>query len=149
MAMVGGDSYAYYNSGSNAVPVWVLMGEIGDLRIPTLEVSVAEIKTRSSKGTKSLPANFSAKLEFDYLYEAQETVFEYLRAWFFARTIKQVAIMDGVIATSGSEGLKIPVVLESFPINQENEGIVKVDVRMSPGYMVESSAVIEPVWLVV
>ena len=147
--MVGGDAYAYYNSGTNATPVWVLMGEIGDLRIPTLEVSLAEIKTRSSKWTKALPANFNAKIEFDYLYEAQETVFEYLRAWFFARTIKEVAIMDGPIATSGSEGLRIPVLLESFPINQENEAVIKIDVRLNPGYMKESGTVIDPEWYVV
>jgi hypothetical protein len=88
-------------------------------------------------------------LEMDYLYKAGETVFDALRTQFFARTAVQFAVMDGLIATSGSEGLVGYYLIEKFPVDQPLQGAVKNAIRLAPAYFEESAARVEPEWMVV
>lgn len=145
----GHDCILYYNNGTVATPVWVEIDEVGDVSIADLNISEAEIKTRSSRWIKNLPSMFSSGIEFSYLYKANYTVFDALRGFFFAMDIRQYAIFDGDIAGPEAEGLVVPAFLSDFPIGQPLEEASMVDTgRLSIAYMIdELDAVVEPEWL--
>ena len=146
---VGGDAKAFYNTGTYAVPVWVEIKAIGDVTIPDLNVSLAEIKVRMTKWNLNLPANFTAAVEFSYLWGADTAVFDYLRGAFFDRTITDIAIMDGAMV-SGAEGLRAHWMIENFPINQNLEEAMMIDtVRLAPAWFEDGGTLREPVWYIV
>lgn len=148
-AKVGNQCKLYFNSATNASPTWVLIDEVGDVSIPDLGLDLAEIATRASNWRANLPGLFNSSLEFEYLYRANTTVFDALRAKFFARTPTQFAVMDGAIATIGSEGLKGYFLIDKFPIDQALVAAVKTQVHCAPAYFEESAVRIEPTWAVI
>lgn len=148
--IVGGKCKLYYNTATYAAPAWVEIIECGDVSIADLGSNLAEISTRGSKWVKNLPAQMVMAVEFTYLYKADPPVFDFLRQAFFNQTSHEFAVMDGDIATVGSEGLRLPAVIENFPINQNLEEVTMVDtVRLALAYMCDNDTVVDPEWYVV
>ena len=148
--IVGGKCKLYYNTGTYAIPVWVEITECGDVSIPDLGSNLAEINTRGSKWIKNLPAQMVMAVEFTYLYRADPTVFDFLRTAFFDQTTHEFAVMDGDIATVGTEGLRLPACIENFPINQNLEEVTMVDtVRLALAYMCDTDTVVDPEWYII
>lgn len=148
--IIGLDCKLYYNSATYGTPTWVEVSEIGDLTLPDFTLSLAEIKTRSSVYVKHLAGLKTLSVEFDYLYGAASTVFNYLRTAFFDRTVEEFAIMDGPIATTGREGIRGPFFIESFPINQNLEEASMVQgVRLALSYLDQEGTSRDPEWYTV
>jgi hypothetical protein len=151
--IVGGNCKMYYNSATYSSPTWVEMTEVGDVSIPDLGSNLAEINTRSSKWTRNLAGQMKLAVEFTYLYKADTTVFDFLRALFFSQGTNEFAVMDGAIATAGTEGLRFPGLIENFPINQNLEEVSMVDTcRLALAYMCDGGTpadVVDPAWMVV
>ncbi len=146
--LVGADCKLYRNTGTVASPTWTEIDEIGDLSLNGLGVNLAEIKRRANSWTKNLAALFSAiSIEFTLMYGFDATTFDALRANFFAKTVEEWAVFDGPIATTDHQGLRVPVVLSEFPINQPLEEAVSQSVVASIAYMVESATEVDPSWL--
>jgi hypothetical protein len=148
-APVGGDMKLYYNTGTYGVPVWTEIDEIGDLSLEDA-FSMAEIRTRSSNFVRTKPSRRTVALEFPYLYKANSTVFDALRAAYWGKTSIEVAAMDQAVATSGAEGLRAFVHLESFPLNQAVEDFAQVDtIRLTNAQHLESGSLVDPTWMTV
>jgi hypothetical protein len=139
----------YMNTGTNASPTWVLIEEVGDVSLPDLGISLAEVATRASAYIANLAGLFNFALEFEALHKGAPTVWDVLRARFFARTPTQFLIADGLVATSGTEGFKAYYFFEKFPIDQPLQGAQKNNVRLAPAYFIESDARVNPSWMVV
>lgn len=140
----------YRNAGTIATPSWQLICAVGDVSIPDLTRGMAELKSRCSQFTKNLASIIqSISVEFRLFHGMDPTNFDLIRADFFAGTVTQWAVMDGPIATNGSEGLTLPALVESFPWDQPLEDVSGHDVRLAVAYMEESSVEIDPAWLVV
>lgn len=140
----------YRNTGTVATPVWTIVDEIGDVSIPDLTRGLAELKRRANEYTKNLASLFqSISIEFNFIHGLDSTTFTALRTAFFAGTVAEYAVMDGDISVSGNEGLRIPCLVENFPWNQPLEEVNQHDIRLSIGYMTESSTEVDPSWLVI
>ena len=140
----------YRNTGTDASPTWVLVCDISDVNINDLSVGTAELKRRCSDWVKALPTLFGlVTLEFTLLHGLDPTTFTAIRQDFFAKTVRQWAVMDGLIDTVGSEGLILPGLLQNFPWNQPLEDVSGHDIQLVTGYLQESSVEIDPYWLVV
>lgn len=139
----------YRNTATVASPTWQEIGDVGDVSIPDFARGLAELKRRGNNYTKNLASIFQTiACEYRLIYGLDSTVFDALRSAFLAGDIEQYAIMDGDIATSGSEGWTIPFIMENFPWDQPLEEVSSHDIRMAIGYMDESGEV-DPAWLTV
>jgi len=146
----GGNMKLYRNTGTYASPTWVLVSEIGDVTLSDLTRNLAALKRRAKIMVKSLAALIAEMaLEFRLIHGLDATTFTLLITDFFAGTVKEWAIMDGLIATPTSQGLRCPFLIESLPWDQPLEDVSGHDVKLSSGYLVESTVEIDAVWYTV
>ena len=147
----GGNMKLYRNTGTYGTPVWVLMGDIGDVNIPDMARTIAELKRRSSAFTVGLAALIQMiSIEFKFIHGLDATNFTALRTAFFAGTAEEWAVMDGLVATVGNQGLRCPVVIEQFPWQQNLEDVSDHDIVAKAAYYESPAGTArEPVWFVV
>lgn len=141
----------YRNTGTVSTPVWDLIDAVGDVSIPDLSMGLAELKTRASNYTKNLATLIqSIAIEFDYKNGMDATTFGGLKDDFLAGTVKEYAVMDGAIATTGSQGLRMPGLIENFPWDQPLESVSSHAVRVAIAhYESPAGTVIDPSWMTV
>jgi len=140
----------YRNTGTYAVPTWSVVDEVGDVSIPDMSRGMAELKRRANDFTKNLATLIqSIAIEFRLHHGLDSTTFDAIRANFFTGAAEEWAVMNGDIATSGNEGMRIPVLFEQFPWDQALEEVSGHDCRMIVAYMEESGTEIDPEWYVV
>lgn len=147
---VGHKMKLYRNTGTYAAPAWSLVAEVGDVSIPDLSMGLAELKRRGNDFTKNLATMIqSISVEFRLIHGLDSTNFSAIRTNFFAGTVEEWAVMNGDITVSGSQGLRIPALVESFPWDQPLEEVSGHDVRLAIGYLEESGSEIDPEWYTV
>jgi hypothetical protein len=144
----GHEMKLYMNSGSHETPTWTLIDEVGDVSIPDLAIGLAELKRRKSNFTKNLAGTFqSIAVEFQLSHDGAAANFKTLIAAFFARTVKEWAIMDGAITTTGSAGLRIPLLIEQFPWDQPQDDVSGHAVRLAVALMEDPAGTeLDPSW---
>lgn len=148
-AKTGHKMKLYRNTGTVGSPVWSLVDEVGDVSIPDLSMGLAELKRRANNFTKNLATLIqSIAVEFRLHHGLDAANFDDIRANFFNGTPEEWAIMDGDIETAGSEGLRLPVLVEQFPWDQNLEDVSGHDVRLAIAYMESGGSEVEPSWLV-
>lgn len=140
----------YKNTGSVATPTWLLIDEIGDLSISDFTRALAELKRRANQFTKNLPALIqSISVEFRLHHGMDPTTFTDLVSDFLEATAAEYAVMDGPIADAGSQGLRCPYLLESFPWDQPLEDVSGHDIKLATAYMESGGTEVDPSWYVV
>lgn len=140
----------YRNTGVVATPVWAEIAGVGDLSMPDFSLVAAELKRRGSNFTKALPGVFNMiAIEFRLVYGVDSTQMDALRTNFLAQTVEEWAVMNGAIATSDNEGLRIPILIEAFPWDQPLDDVSGFDVRAVCAYMGADSVDYDPVWYTV
>lgn len=149
-ATVGHKMKFYRNGGTHAAPAWVEIAEIGDLSIPDLAMGMAELKRRANDWTKNLATLMqSFGVEFRLIHGLGASMFTLLQTDFFAGTAREYAVMNGAIATTGSQGLRLQAHLEQFPWDQNLEDVSGHDVVLKVAYMEESGSELDPDWYTV
>lgn len=146
LPVTGMECKTYYNTGTNASPTWVLIGDAQDVRITDLSWGEAELLSRSSDWAFYKPTIVRAAIEIDYVFGGNTTVWQALRDVWVNKTQRQFAIMDGTISTTGQQGLKVYCNIFSMPVEQPLEEWVTVTFGLKPCRFVESSAVVAPSW---
>lgn len=140
----------YRNTGTIAVPVWSEVAEVGDVSIADLTRGLAELKRRGSNFTKNLASLIqSIAIEFRLHHGMDADTFDAIRGNFFNGTVEEWAVMNDDISTIGSEGLRVPVIVENFPWDQPLEDVSGHDVRLAIAYMEETGTEVDPSWYVV
>lgn len=145
---VGHKMKLYRNTGTVDTPTWGEISEIGDVTLNGLELTTAELKRRANNFTKELPALFGAfNIEFRLVHGLGATVFDGLRADFFAQMPREYAICNGNISSDGTQGLRFAGFLKAFPWDQPLEDVSGHDVSIAHTYMESSGTEVDPSWL--
>ncbi len=145
--VLGKDCKAYYNTGTNAIPVWVLIPKVRDLNMQ-LSAGEADISSRVGKFKLAGQAQLEAAVEFGYLHVfGDETVRDALIASYISNTIREFAFMDALIATSKARGLRSFMASFGMPQEQNLDGAVLYTFTFKPTYKEEPAGTyIEPSW---
>jgi hypothetical protein len=145
--VAGRDCKAYYNTGTNATPTWVLMPKVRDLSVP-FDPGDSDVSCRAGKFKLSAQALIESGVEFGYLHVfGDETVRDALIATVVSGTVREFAIMDALIATSKARGLRAFMVGFGMPHEQPLEGHMLYTFTFKPTYKEEPAGTyIEPSW---
>lgn len=143
----GASHKLYYSTGTVAVPVWVEIAEVEDVNVDTFTRNKAELRRRANSRNKNLPANFAPlEVSFTLIHGLGETVFDYINAAFFASTVAEYAIVDGDIATTGTEGIRAPMWVCDFPISEPLEDVTKHELKLTEGYLLDTATEVDLSW---
>ena len=134
---------AYRNTGTDATPVWVEMGEIRDLDI-TRAPDQTDDSQRGSNYKKYDDGLIELEVSGELNYRNGNANCDYIRDALNAGTVFQIAAMDGAITVSGQTGpryfCKVFQANKSEPLTDGQ----RVGILFKPAYHEESSVVIEP-----
>lgn len=123
---------AYRNTGTYASPTWSEITLVKDLTL-NLTKDKADVTTRGSGGYKEFVDGLKdASVEFSHLWDTSDAHFTALRTAYTANTAVEVLILDGTSATSGAQGLRAHMMVESFTRNETLGEALMVDVTLSP-----------------
>lgn len=147
-AKTGGNMFMYRSTGTFAAPVWVLVASVEDVSISELTRKLAEMRMRSSQFTKNLPALIDTiAVEFKHWYGIDSTNFTALQTMFFSGIIEEWAIMDDLITTTGSQGLRAAFIVAEFPIDEGIENAASIAVGLKNAYWESPPGTqVDPAW---
>jgi hypothetical protein len=150
MPKTGGEMKMYRNTGTPGTPTWSEVAEVGDVSIPDLARALAELKRRANDFGKVLPAKINVVgVEFRLHHGLDATNFDAMVTNFFDGTAEEWAVMNGDITEVGTQGLRLPAIIENFPWEQNLEDVSGHDVRLACAYMEESGSEVDPEWYTV
>lgn len=145
---VGGlQAKLYYNTGTRASPVWVLITRAIDVSVDISQTAV-EVPSRASTWMAHLPGLKNATITFGYRVPGgTDTVFDFLLTCLTTPVMKEFAVMDQAIATTGAQGFVMYAQLEAMNLSQGMEEGAVMEFTLRPAYVEESSARVDPLWL--
>jgi hypothetical protein len=102
----GFDAKLYYNAATYGSPSWTLIEKVRDLTL-TIEDDQVETTTRDDGGYKSHePGLRDITVEFNMPAEPDDADWTLLHDAYIARTAKEFLVMNELVGTSGSEGIR-------------------------------------------
>jgi len=131
MALVLGlDAKAYRNTGTWASATWSLIDNLKDVTI-NLEAGDADVTTRGGGGFRQSVATLKdGSVDFQMVWDTSDAEFTALKDAFFANTSVEMAFMDGLIATTGSQGLHADFSVTNFSRSEALEEALMVDITL-------------------
>ena len=143
-ARLGLDAKLYRNTGTFPAPAWNEVGNVKDVTL-TLEAGEADVTTRGNNGWRATVATLKdAGIEFEMVWDSADPDFSAFRDAFLNRGAVEVAVMDGPIATSGSQGLRATCMVTKFTRTEPLEEAITVAVTIKPTFSANP-----PIWHVV
>lgn len=124
------------NQEAYASPAWNEVTNCKDLTL-TLEKNDADVTTRGNNGWRAIVGVLKdATIEFSMVWDTDDANFQMIRDAFMAsaNTPVNIAVMDGDIETSGSEGFRALCIVTNFTRNEPMEEALTVDVTLRPTY---------------
>lgn len=135
----------YRNTGTWASPTWVEVGNVKDVTL-NLEKGEADVTTRNNAGWRAKVGTLKeGSVEFEMVWDPTDGGFAAIQAGWFNDTDVELAIMDGDIATPGSEGLHGMFSVINFNRKEPLEEAATAAVSLSLTY----SSQYQPEWKVV
>ena len=146
--VVGNDCKLYYNlTGTRLIPVWVPVVDVGDVSIPELSFSLAELKRRSNVYTKNLAGLFnSITMNVKLIYGLEPVVYTAIQSQFFNRTVVEWLVVGGAEDTIDVQGLRCPMYVNAFPFSQPLEDVASHDIQLAIGFLTEVVATFTVEW---
>ncbi|MCX7804798.1 MAG: phage tail protein [Planctomycetota bacterium] len=131
---LGLEGKLYRNTGTYENPNWVAMNNVKDVTL-TLEKGEADVTTRANAGWRANVGTLKeATVEFEMIWDTADLGFKAIQeAWFDDESI-ELAIMDGPITESGSQGLRATFSVISFSRKEPLEEAMTVEVTLKPAY---------------
>ncbi|MBT6153666.1 MAG: hypothetical protein HOH82_03130, partial [Planctomycetaceae bacterium] len=118
---VGLSGKLYRNTATYATPTWSEIKNVRDLTL-NVEASEADASRRGGGGWREvLKALKDGGIEFELLHENGNADNTALRDAFFNDTNVDMLALDGDVATSGSEGLRMTVAVMNFSRSEPME----------------------------
>ena len=150
IAKVGKDCKLYYAADIDSSPTYVLIAQAINVGLPTINKTMVEVMSRETTWKSKESGLKEISLTFGYLYRGgTDSVFDALRDSFLADTKLYFAVMDGLIATVGSEGFRFPGVVSGMSMTEELEGVRTFEFTVDLVRYLNGSALVEPEWLTV
>src|SRR5687767_3650409 len=141
---LGLDGKTYRNTGTYAAPTWNELKNIRDLTL-SLEKGEADVTTRGNNGWRAIVATLKdASVEFELVWDTTDDDFIAIRDSYLNNTVLELAIMDGDITTSGSQGLRASFMVTNFSRGEPLEEAMLVSVTVKP-----TLAANAPTWMTV
>lgn len=105
----------------------------------------ADVTTRGNAGWRATVATLKdASVEFEMVWNAGDLDFVAVRDAFLNRTAIELAVLDGPVTASGSQGLRALCMVTNFSRNEPLEEAITVSVTVKPTFSANP-----PSWLVV
>jgi hypothetical protein len=134
MNRLGMEGKLYYNAGIYATPDWKELKNAKDVTL-NLEKGEADVTTRGNAGWKATVGTLKeGSIEFEMVWDTEDAGFTALQNAWFGDTPVEMAVMDGPIATSGSQGLRATMSVISFSRKEPLEEAMSVSVTIKPTY---------------
>jgi len=131
---LGLDAKMFRNTGTYATPVWNEIKNVRDVTL-SLETGEADATTRGNNGWRATVATLKdGSVEFDMVWDAADDDFTALRDAFLNKTALDMAVMDGDIITTGSQGLRASFMITNFSRNEPLEEAITASVTVKPTY---------------
>jgi len=131
---LGMDAKLYRNTGTYETPTWVEITNAKDVNL-NLEKGEADVTTRANQGWRATVGTLKdGSVEFEMVWDTLDAGFTAIQEAYFDGTPLEVAVMDGDIATSGSQGLRATMTVTNFSRNEPLEEAITVSVTLKPTY---------------
>ena len=131
---LGMDAKLYRNTGSYASPVWNEVKNVKDVTL-NLEAGSADVTTRGNGGWRANIATLKdGSIEFEMVWDTADDDFTAIRTAFLTNAAIEFAVLDGPVATSGSQGLRASMAITNFSRAEPLEEVIKVSVTAKPTY---------------
>ena len=126
------DAKAYRNTASYGSPTWDLISNIRDLTLNVTKDAV-DITTRASGGWREFADGLKdASITFGMVWDTADADFTAIRTAFTGNTAIEFLILDGLSATTGSQGLRVTCMVSGFTRNETLGEALMVDVEIRP-----------------
>jgi hypothetical protein len=146
MSKIGLDCKLYRNTGTYASPVWNEITNVADVTVQ-LTKGEADTSTRAGRWKTRKGTLKDASIDFQLKYVAGDTDFTALLASYTDGTSIDLLVLDGLVATAGSQGLRAVCEVFNFQVGQPLEGSLTYDVSAKPTPSFDGSGVAQPpVW---
>ncbi len=134
MNRLGMEGKLYYNAGDYATPDWKELKNAKDVTL-NLEKGEADVTTRGNAGWKATVGTLKeGSIEFEMVWDTEDAGFTALQDAWFGDTPVEMAVMDGPIAQTGSQGLRATMSVMSFSRKEPLEEAMSVSVTIKPTY---------------
>ena len=131
---LGLDAKLYRNTATYASPTWNEVKNVKDVTL-NLEAGSADVTTRGNGGWRANIATLKdASLEFEMVWDTADDDFTAIRTAFLTNAAIEFAVLDGPVATSGSQGLRASMAITNFSRAEPLEEAIKVSVTAKPTY---------------
>lgn len=149
MTKIGLDCKLYRNTGTYASPTWNEIANVADVTVQ-LSKGEADTSTRAS-GWKTRKGTLKdASIDFQLKFVPGDTDFAALLASYTGNSSIELLALDGLLATTGSQGLRAVCEVFNFQQGQPLEGAVTFDVSAKPTPSFDpGGAAIVPAWFTV
>jgi len=113
---------------------WSELANVKDVTL-NLETGEADVTTRGNQGWRATVATLKdGSIEFEMVWDTADAGFTAIKDAYFNNSLIGFAIMDGDIATPGSQGLQADFSITNFSRNEPLEEAVTVSVTAKPTY---------------
>lgn len=121
-------------AGIGGTPTWVELTTVKDVTL-NLQATEADVSTRAGGGWKaSIGGLKEATVDFDMPWDTTITGFTTLRDAFLNHTLIGLAVMDGAVATVGSQGLWADCAILKFDRQEKLAEDLTVSISAKPTY---------------
>ena len=157
ITMPGGSSAADPSSANALILEWdaldpagtalATLTEMDNVKDVTLnlEAGEADVTTRANSGWRATAATLKeASVEFEMVWDTADAGFSAIKDAFFDGTNIDLAVMDGDIGQTGTQGLRAEFGITSFSRSEPLEEAITVSVTAKPAYSVNA-----PEWMVI
>jgi hypothetical protein len=110
---------------------WTLIEDAQDVTLSQTHQE-ATVNRRGSEDEETLVGQKVREISFDLTYDKTGVAYEALRDAYENATVIFMAVYDGAIATSGSEGLQVYCYVTEFTRNEPVNGAVTLSVTLKP-----------------
>ena len=131
---LGLDARLYRNTGTYSAVTWNEVKNVKDLTL-SLEAGEADVTTRGNGGWRATIATLKdGSLEFEMVWDTADDDFTAIRTAFLTNGHVEFAVLDGAVATAGSQGLRAAMAITNFSRSEPLEEAIKVSVTAKPTY---------------
>jgi predicted secreted protein len=131
---LGLDARLYRNTSVYDSPAWNDVKNVKDLTL-SLEAGEADVTTRGNGGWRATIATLKdGSLEFEMVWDTADDDFTAIRTAFLTNGMVEFAVLDGPVATTGSQGLRAAMAITNFSRSEPLEEAIKVSVTAKPTY---------------
>jgi TP901-1 family phage major tail protein len=131
---LGMEAKLYRNTGTYAVPVWAEIANVKDVTL-NLEKGEADVTTRANKGWRAKVGTLKeGSIEFEMVWDTGDPGFEAVKDAYFDDEPIELAVLDGDVTTSGTQGLRALFSVTSFSRKEPLEEAMSVAVAMKVTY---------------